>query len=192
MRNLFSSLLFCLIAGTLGCGKESEATSRGQPPSSGAASPGYPGGPPQFAEPSSQPASSVPAVIGDAAQPVTVEVESVERERPDEGLTPGNFSHLLVAIKLKVTNNFKYMNVLLQPQRFWVETKESKERILPRFGGRKTPILGMGYLRQGASTSGWLLFEIPRRQEEFYLKTDLKKPPLSITIPMPSGAAPPK
>jgi hypothetical protein len=117
---------------------------------------------------------------------VDIVVESVEVDTYPSALTVGTPLSLLIT----VTSHQESPRLRVEPRRFHVEADKSTS-IQARPTSSKDPPLASTYLRDGASVSGWLTFEVPPEAKELVLKSDMKRPPLEIPIAIP-GAAPVK
>lgn len=191
MRNSACLLALCLSALLVGCGKETEARSqrdqslRGNPGSRPAGGPVYPTHSSHSSGGVS--ASSVPDGTDAILESVQVKILDVEKQWATSALAhegEDGSSYLVLALSIQVRSETARPRLLVQPQRFTLESPEGE--VMPlRMSGRKQPVLPTTYLDQGQTVSGWLTFEISADYPEYTLKTDLRQPMISVTVRVP-------
>ena len=179
MSNDQSRLILFSIGILVGCGKVSEA---GKAPAVRPAQASSLAAPQPF-----ETASSAPQSAAAFNEDMQVEIQGAEIQAAVPGVAAAPIGHSLLGILVRVTSQRELPRPLVEPRRFTLVTADGRS-IAPRISGRKEPALGSSYLKKGETVKGWLTFEVPADSKKIVLKTDLRRPPLSL--PIPAAATP--
>jgi hypothetical protein len=181
MRKYGWLLCLCSLITVEGCGRSSEATAQPKRPTSRRlrARQIWPSS--AFVQPGENAASTMPAADKGLLEQVKVEVEEVEPDFLVHGESRSFAGEVLVAVKVKVTSNLEGIRLQVGPHRFTLEAEDG-ERMALNLSSRREPLLPHTYVKAGESVEGWLTFRVPKDIKRFFLKSDLRKPYLSVVV----------
>lgn len=190
MRNLGCLASFCVLLMLAGCSKSSDASPRktsrpgpGEPPVCDHGSKELP---PVFTDPSGHTASSMPSADLKIFERVAVGVDGVEfLSDPEKGFDAYSALQIL-AVQVRISSQLESLRLRVGPDRFTLET-EKRSAILAEPTCDKDPPLQKQYLKGGDTVSGWVAFVVPKGLSKATLKTDLRKPFISIPLSLPSS-----
>jgi hypothetical protein len=114
-----------------------------------------------------------------------IEVETVSAPQVREIAQPGS-SQKLIALKITVKNHVEDLQMLVAPQRFFLETADGA-KIRPTFRELQGPMLREGYLKDGDKVTGWVVFYSPEKKEKLFLVADLRDPPIKVPVFLSGG-----
>ncbi len=114
-----------------------------------------------------------------------IEVETVSAPQVREIAQSGS-GQKLIALKITVKNHVEDLQMLVAPQRFFLETGDGV-KIRPTFRELEGPMLREGYLKDGDKVTGWVVFYSPEKKEKLFLVADLRDPPIRVPVILSGG-----
>jgi hypothetical protein len=116
---------------------------------------------------------------------VKIEIQIIERDGEGVGgaVEPGYES---ISVRVKVTSRQESPRLLVEPRRFRLEADGVEVPARP--AARKEPSLRSTYVPAGKSVGGWITFEPPVGAKRLMLKSDLRRPPISMPLMETPGA----